>query len=179
MTASADGAAAPRIVGAVDLLTVQPNDHVLEVGCGNGAAAALVCERLNGGKLIAIDRSESQIRMAQKGNRAWVKSGKVEFRVMALESATLGDAQFDTIFAINVNAFWLRYEQPLAAVKRMLKPRGRFFIFYQQPTIAKMRGVSKTLHDNLASAGFVVKRESWERVYCLESVLGKGNGRSL
>jgi cyclopropane fatty-acyl-phospholipid synthase-like methyltransferase len=162
-----------RIAAAVELLAVQPHDHVLEIGCGNGAAAALVCERVGDGRLDAIDRSETQIRLARKRNHACVKSGKATFQVMALESATLDDAQFDKIFAINVNAFWLRYEKPLAAVKRLLKPHGAFFIFYQQPTTAKMRDVSKVLHDNLANAGLVVTWESSDRVYCLESTLPK------
>jgi cyclopropane fatty-acyl-phospholipid synthase-like methyltransferase len=51
-----------RITAAVEMLAVQARDHLLEIGCGNGAAAALVCERLGDGRLVAIDRSEKQIR---------------------------------------------------------------------------------------------------------------------
>jgi ubiquinone/menaquinone biosynthesis C-methylase UbiE len=172
MMAAATSAVAPsRIVAAVAMLQVQPNDHVLEIGCGNGAAAALVCEHLTNGKLTGIDRSETQIRLARERNHACVESGKATFQVVALEDATLEDAQFDVIFAINVNAFWLHHEQPLAAVKRFLKPSGAFFLFYEHPTAAKARDIARVLPDNLAQAGFVIEHESFERVYCLSSRL--------
>ena len=161
-----------RIAAAVELLAVQPRDHVLEIGCGNGTAAALVCERLGDGRLVAIDRSEKQISLASERNRAHLKSGKLTLHVTALESATLGDARFDKIFAINVNCFWLRYEKPLDAVKRLLKPHGAFFIFYQQPTTARMREVSLALRNNLVRAGFAIEHETaLEQVYCLASAL--------
>ena len=32
-----------RIRWAVDFMDVQPNDHILEIGCGPGAAAELMC----------------------------------------------------------------------------------------------------------------------------------------
>ena len=51
----------PRIRWAVDLMDVQPSDHVLEIGCGPGFGAELICERLETGKLFAIDRSESGV----------------------------------------------------------------------------------------------------------------------
>ena len=36
----------PRIRWAVDLMDVQPSDHVLEIGCGPGYGAEMICERL-------------------------------------------------------------------------------------------------------------------------------------
>jgi cyclopropane fatty-acyl-phospholipid synthase-like methyltransferase len=162
----------PRITAAVEMLAVQTHDHLLEIGCGNGAAAALVCERLGDGRLVAIDRSEKQISLASQRNRTHLESGKLTLHVMALESAALGDSQFDKIFAINVNSFWLRYEKPLVAIERLLKPDGIFFIFYQQPTTAKMRQVSSVLRNNLVRSGFVIKNEkASEQMYCLSSSL--------
>lgn len=161
-----------RIAAAVELLSVQPGDHLLEIGCGNGTAATLVCDRLADGQLVALDWSEKQINLASERNRAHLESGKLSLHGMALESAALGEMQFDKIFAINVNCFWLDFEKPLEAVKRRLKPDGTFFIFYQQPTTAKMRDISLLLRDNLVQAGFVVKQETaTEPVYCLASGL--------
>ncbi|GAB4414021.1 MAG: hypothetical protein Fur0044_08610 [Anaerolineae bacterium] len=166
-----------RIAAAVELLAVQPNDHLLEIGCGNGTAAGLVCERLGEGQLVAIDRPEKQIDLASARNRAYLESGKLTLYATALESATLDEAQFDKIFAINVNCFWLHYEEPLEVVKRLLKPDGAFFIFYQQPTTTKMREIASVLRTNLIRAGFVIKHETvMEQVYCLVSSLARPAG---
>ena len=51
-----------RLRWAVDFIDVQPQDHILEIGCGSGQAADLICRRLEGrGKLFAIDRSEAGV----------------------------------------------------------------------------------------------------------------------
>jgi trans-aconitate methyltransferase len=46
-----------RLRSIVEKLGIRPEDHVLEIGCGQGVAATLICERLDGGRLTAIDRS--------------------------------------------------------------------------------------------------------------------------
>jgi protein-L-isoaspartate O-methyltransferase len=66
-----------RVRWAVETLSVRPGDRVLEIGCGSGLAAALICERLVEGRMLAIDRSPIQIERARRRNEAHVASGRL------------------------------------------------------------------------------------------------------
>jgi SAM-dependent methyltransferase len=115
------------------MLAVEPADRILEVGCGHGVAVSLICERLEGGHVTAIDRSATMIAAAAKRNREYVASGKATFEVVAIEDADLGADRFDKVFAVHVAAFWTRPGETLPVVRRALVPGGSLFLFGQAP----------------------------------------------
>ena len=119
-----------RLRAVVDRLDVRPDDRVLEIGCGHGVAATLVCERLERGRLTAIDRSPKMIAAATRRNAAYVEAGRAEFLVMHLEQLDLGDRRFDTIFAVRVGLFHREPECARAIVEPWLAPGGTVFTLY-------------------------------------------------
>jgi ubiquinone/menaquinone biosynthesis C-methylase UbiE len=87
---------------AVEALDVQPGDRVLELGCGHGVAASLVCEKLTGGgHLTAIDRSQKMIDAATTRNADHVAAGQATFLCTTFEDALLEGQQFDKVFGIH------------------------------------------------------------------------------
>jgi ubiquinone/menaquinone biosynthesis C-methylase UbiE len=119
-----------RLQAVVDELDVRPDDRVLEIGCGHGVAATLVCERLDGGRYTAIDRSPKMIEAAQRRNAAYVEAGMAEFLVAQLEQLDLGDRSFDKIFAVRVGLFHREPERARAIVERWLAPGGEILAFW-------------------------------------------------
>ncbi|WP_081898279.1 class I SAM-dependent methyltransferase [Herbidospora cretacea] len=116
-----------RLAMAVDALDLRPDAWVLEIGCGRGGAARLVVERLTTGRYLGVDRSETAIRFARE------KVPGAGFRCEALERLSV-EGEFDVIFAVNVNHFWVR--DPAAEMERLvalLAPGGSLTLFYETP----------------------------------------------
>ena len=126
-----------RLRAIVERLEIQPDDHVLEIGCGHGVAATLVCERLarGAGRLTAIDRSPKMIAAATKRNLAHVHAGKAEFLVATLEhlAPALEDRRFDVVFAVRVGLFDREPTKARELVVPWLKPTGRVHAFFDPP----------------------------------------------
>jgi len=122
-----------RLRAVVEELQICPNDCVLEVGCGYGVAATFVCERLEGGHLIAIDRSPKMIEAAGRRNAAYVEAGKAEFLVATLEDLDLGDRRFDKIFAVRVGLFQRDPERARRMAERWLAPGGTLLAVFDEP----------------------------------------------
>ena len=123
-----------RLRTVVEQLDIQPDDRVLEIGCGHGVAATFVCERLDGGRLTAVDRSPKMIEAAIRRNAAFVESGTAEFLVARLEDLDLGNRVFDKIFAVRVGLFHREPDRARGAVERWLAPGGAVFAFFDPPT---------------------------------------------
>jgi ubiquinone/menaquinone biosynthesis C-methylase UbiE len=127
-------AAVPRLRSIVAQLDIQPDDRVLEIGCGHGVAATFVCERLEGGRLTAVDRSPKMIEAASRRNAACVEAGKAEFLVATLEDLDLADRRFDVAFAVRVGLFDREPERARGLVEPWLAPGGRLFSFFDPPS---------------------------------------------
>jgi SAM-dependent methyltransferase len=120
-----------RVAWAVDQLDLRPDLRVLEIGGGPGAAAELVCRRLERGFLLGIDRSAVAIERAAKRNQPQVIAGRLELRQCALADLEVPDGSFDLVFSLNVNLFWTGpagFELDL--LHRALRPGGRLHVLY-------------------------------------------------
>ncbi len=122
-----------RLRAVVKQLNLKPNDRVLEIGCGHGVAATLVCERLQAGHLTAIDRSAKMIEASKRRNAEHIKAGRAEFLVMELEDMYLGKRRFDKVFAARVALFHREPERARALVTPWLARGGEVFSFYDPP----------------------------------------------
>jgi ubiquinone/menaquinone biosynthesis C-methylase UbiE len=121
----------------VDRLNVGPEDRILEIGCGHGVAATLVCERLEGGRLTGVDRSPKMIEAATRRNSAYIEAGKAEFLVANLEDLDLGERRFEKIFAIRVGLFHRDPDRAHNIAERWLAPGGAIFAFFDSPSRAR------------------------------------------
>ena len=106
---------------------------MLEIGCGHGVAADLICERLDGGHLTAIDRSAKMIAAAITRNARHIATDRAEFLLGAFEALNLGTRRFDLILAVRVRLFHVDPDRARALAGRWLAPGGRIVSVYDTP----------------------------------------------
>lgn len=144
-----------RLRWAVEVLAVDPADRVLEIGCGHGVAVELIAGRLRGGKVTAIDRSGKMTAAAAARNATHIASGRAELHTVALAEAAFPEGEFDKVFAVNVNLFWVGSPGPeLALLRRLLAPGGALYLFYEPPSPARAGELAAVLPGVLSAHGF-------------------------
>jgi SAM-dependent methyltransferase len=145
----------PRIGWAVDLLDVSPDDEILEVGCGPGVAASLVCAELDAGRITAIDRSATSIARASARNAACVAGGRAVFRHVDLAGFGGRRDSFDKAFAVNVNVFWTgEAEAECEVLQRVLRPGGVVRLVYDAGPSGRARDLGELIGPKLKRHGF-------------------------
>ena len=106
---------------------------MLEIGCGHGVAATLVCERLDGGAYLGIDRSAKMIAAARGRNAAHVEAGTAEFLPRRWRKPTSVSRRFDHVFAVRVGLFHREPARAHALARRWLAPGGRVRCVFDPP----------------------------------------------
>jgi SAM-dependent methyltransferase len=145
----------PRLVAAVALVDPAPEARVLEVGCGRGAAAALLLERLPAGHYTGIDRSATATAATVGRIADAITGGRAEVWTTALADHVPEPA--DIALAVNVNAFWSGPAcRELAVLAAALRSGGVLHLLYGSDGGAAPRAdVVDRLTGHLDAAGFV------------------------
>jgi trans-aconitate methyltransferase len=151
-----------RIRWAVDFMDVQPSDHILEIGCGPGAGAELICSRLETGKMMAIDRSESGVDRTKRRCAQYVESGRLTVRQIDLATLRVPIKRLNKVFAFNVNLFWVRdCRDEVALLHERVLPGGAVYLFYEATRPEQVPEMIKQASAALTRGGF--------RVYVVDS----------
>lgn len=146
-----------RIRWSVDLLDVQPNDQVLEIGCGPGYAADLICSRLDKGRLLAIDRSESGVDRTKRRCAKWIEAGRLQVRHIDLATLRVPVKRLDRVFAFNVNLFWVRdCTREVALLHERVSPGGGVYLFFDAGRPEEVPKIVEKTSAALSRAGFRV-----------------------
>jgi cyclopropane fatty-acyl-phospholipid synthase-like methyltransferase len=145
-----------RLAWAVELLDVEPGDHVLEFGFGPGVSVELMAARLDGGRITAIDRSASAVERAGPRLRDQLATGQVTLQQVDLAGFAGEPDQFDKALGVNINVFWTgQADDELAVLARVLRPGGVVWLVYEGPPGGAVRAaVAPAVTANLQRHGF-------------------------
>jgi SAM-dependent methyltransferase len=152
---------------AAELLSVSPDERVLELGCGPGVAVAALATRVTRGLVVGVDHSEVMIGQAGRRNARAVRDGRVRLIASAVEDLPTCetpplDAPFDAVLAINTVGMWPEPAARLRELRERLAPGGRIALVSQPrvrgATAAMSAAAADELSGLLLDAGFAGTR---------------------
>jgi len=147
-----------RNLRTVELLDIQPDDRVLEVGFGPGLAVARAAELASQGKVVGIDHSELMLCQARRRNATAIQAGRVELLLGSANSLPRFEATFDKVLAVNVYMFWEQPASVLGGLRQVMKPRGVIALTLQPrrrgATVDDTRAAADRMAGSLRIAGF-------------------------
>lgn len=144
-----------RFIWAVEMLHIDPDDHILEIGCGHGIAVSLIAPRLKTGSITAVDSSRAMIDKAQRKNEGL----EADFIHRTFCETDL-EQRYDKIFAFNVNIFLNDAEKELSLIRDYLAPLGALYVFHQPPPAMGMesvKGFADRISGQLERGGYVIR----------------------
>ena len=112
----------------IEVLDVQPGDHVLEVGFGPGGLIRLIADRTEAASIRGIDPSAEMRRLAARLNRQAVRSGRVQLDLGTAERTGLRDASVDRAVSVNNVAIWPDLDAAIRELHRVIRPDGMVVI---------------------------------------------------
>lgn len=142
---------------ARELLTqiaLQPNDVVLDVGCGDGRTTAAIAASVPKGRAVGVDLSANMVAHA-RAQHCREAAGNLTF-LQADAAALPFDAEFSVVFS-NATLHWVRDQRAAVhGIARALRPGGR--------VIAQMGGRGNVA-DVITAFERVVSKPHWRSIF--------------
>ena len=114
---------------ALQHLDLRPGRGVLDLGCGSGAALAVLSDAVGPtGRVVGIDHSPKMLALAEDVVRRRGLAN-VELRTADATRAEIEPAAFDAVYACSSISAMPDVRAALTSVHRALRPGGRLFVF--------------------------------------------------
>jgi ubiquinone/menaquinone biosynthesis C-methylase UbiE len=151
------------IYSVIDLLEIQLNDQVLEIGFGPGVGIQRLSCLASTGYIAGIDDSQEMVKQATARNRAEIEGGRVDLRLGSVESLPFEDNTFDKVLAVNSMQVWTDAVVGLRSVRRVMKEGGTIALGFTPYSGQASSGLTQIL----TRAGFTQARiVETERGFC-------------
>ena len=134
------------------ILKTKPKDSILDVGCANGELLYNLNKKYKHNKLSGFELLTSLIKVAKKNLPESINIHKVD-----ITKKINTDEKFDIIIISGVISIFDDYKKPLRGLLKILKPKGKIFIFnhfnkYNIDVFIKYRTRSK--NTNILQSGW-------------------------
>jgi len=124
------------------LMAIQPDDRVLEIGCGTGKLIKIMAKKIDKGMIEGIDFSPTMVKIAQRRNKKSMAKGIVKIVEDNFEDITYAKENFTKACSVNILYFWNNPESTVKKVFEVLKPGAQFVVAFEDINQLKQRKLS-------------------------------------
>jgi ubiquinone/menaquinone biosynthesis C-methylase UbiE len=120
-----------RNTWAVDLLDLQLNDNVLEIGFGPGIALEMMSKCVVSGTIYGVDHSQKMYSLAKKRNQNVITAGRMKLFFGSVSNLPEFTKRIDKVLDVNSFQFWNDPLNSLIAIRKCMNKGGTITIVHQ------------------------------------------------
>ena len=162
-----------------ELMSVQIDDRIIEIGFGTGKLIYKMAQKIETGLIEGVDFSNTMVSIAQKRNKKNIANGKVKIIEGNFDEIPYEKDKFTKACSINTLYFWPKPEHTAKKIVDMLKPEGKLILGFEDVEQLKRRRLNKNVfhlytkdevQNLLINAGFsntvsILSREKGKSVF--------------
>jgi len=128
---------------ALEILQLQPDDHVLEVGFGGGDLIARMARIVTMGHITGIDFSIDALEACRKRFDTLIKVGTIELKCTSVDALPFSANTFTKACTVNTIYFWPDPVAALGQMHRVLKKNGTLLVCFSPRAVMEKQEIAQ------------------------------------
>ena len=114
-----------------ELMSVQADDHILEIGFGTGKLIHDMAKDIHKGYIEGIEFSSSMVSLAKKRNKKFIADEKVKIIEGNFNDLPLKNNRYTKVCTINTIYFLSNPKNTASKIENILAPEGKLFLAFE------------------------------------------------
>ncbi len=128
-----------------EMMAIQTDDRVLDIGCGTGKLIFDIASQIGDGYIEGVDYSSTMVSIARRKNKQHIKNGKVKISEGDFGKLPYMEDSFDKVCSVNTIYFWPDPEYAARKIACILKPGGIFVVAFEDIKQLEQRRLNKDI----------------------------------
>jgi len=126
-----------------DLMSVQTDDRVIEIGSGTGKLIYKMAQKIDNGLIEGVDFSGAMVSIARKRNKNNIANGRVKILEGNFDEMPIEKEGFTKACSINTIYFWPEPKLTAKKIAEILRPEGKLVLAFEDIGQLKQRKLNQ------------------------------------